>query len=595
MKKRTRALIWLGLLIFLLFPLLKKVDPDEAAFKALPVQAQGRIKPMDTVARASLLQLSRKQKLLTPEGQALSPTGWLLHVLVNPLEADTYSCFYIAHPELLSFLRQSAQAPCLLPYKDLEPYLKEISLATQNLKEPLSTFNKELQLLRDNISLYQNLKDSLAFSKINLSSWLESIPAGRQAIQAKEKGQGYNVEAMAHFIQQADYGLRLVSASSIGLAADGTTPQWSNIGQLYLDCLVDEPHPILLSYADLIEAYRLGDREAFEQATKTIHEHNQPYFSVWKLNLELVCNQLAIFYKLALLYLGCFLAVLGYWFFKKDALYHGCRVALSFTFIVHTLALLLRMYLQGRPPVTNLYSSAVFVAWAATGLCLGFERFYKNGFMACVASMVGSLALIVAHHLSFGEDTLEVMRAVLDSNFWLSTHVVMVTLGYSAMFVSGFLGILYVFQGLFRPKQTTLDTLSRMAYGSVCFALLFSFIGTMLGGLWADRSWGRFWGWDPKENGALLIILWCAIILHARIGRLLEQRGFMLLAIGGNIVTAWSWFGTNMLGVGLHSYGFMDKAFTSLAYFVLSQLGCIGLGLCVKRPGAEKTYPGKSL
>lgn len=595
MKIRARACIGLGLLIFLLFPLFKKVEPYEAIFRALPVQAQGRIKPMDTIARTSLLQLSRKQKLLTPEGQTLSPAGWLLRVLGHPLAADAYSCFYISHPELLSFLRQAAQAPCLLSYKDLEPYLKELSLAAQNLKEPLSAFDKELQFLSDNINLYQNLQYSLAFSKVDLASWLGSIPAGRQAILAKERGQGYSVEAMAHFIQYADDGLHLASRACIGLAADGTTPQWSNIGQLYLDCLVGEPHPILISYERLVAAYQAKDIEAFTQAAKTIREHNQPYCSILKLNLELICNQVAIFYKLALLYLGCFLAVLGYWFFKKDALYQGCRVALSFTFIVHTLALLLRMYLQGRPPVTNLYSSAVFVAWAAAGLCLGFERFHKNGFMACVASMVGSLALIVAHHLSFGEDTLEVMRAVLDSNFWLSTHVVMVSLGYSAMFISGFLGILYVFQGIFRPQPSSLEALSRMAYGSVCFALLFSFIGTMLGGLWADKSWGRFWGWDPKENGALLIILWCAILLHARVGRLVEQRGFMLLTIGGNIVTAWSWFGTNMLGVGLHSYGFMDKAFTSLAYFVLSQLCCIGLGLCMKRPRAEKTYPRKSL
>lgn len=588
MKKRTRAWIWLGLLIFLLFPLFKKIDPYEAAFRALPVQAQGRIKPMDTLARMSLLQLTRKQKLVTPEGKPLSPAGWLLRVLVNPKAIDEEACLYVNHPELISLLGQTTHVPSLLSYKVIEPYLTEVYAAAQKLKEPLSAFDKQLQLLRDNLDWYQSLKYSLAFSDLNLASWLESIPAGRQAIQAKEKGEHYNVEAMARFIQQADYGLRLVSASSIGLAADGTAPQWSNIGQLYLDCLVGEPHPILLSYAGLIDAYRLGDREAFEQAAKTIREHNQPYFSVWKFNLELICNQLAIFYKLALLYLVCFLGVLGYWFFKKDAFYQGLIGALSFTFIVHTLALLLRMYLQGRPPVTNLYSSAVFVAWAAAGLCLGFERFHKNGFMACVAAMVGSLALIVAHHLSLGEDTLEVMRAVLDSNFWLSTHVVMVSLGYSAMFVSGFLGILYVFHGLLSSKQATLEALSRMAYGSVCFALLFSFIGTMLGGLWADRSWGRFWGWDPKENGALLIILWCAIILHARIGRLVEQRGFMLLAIGGNIVTAWSWFGTNMLGVGLHSYGFMDKAFTSLAYFVLSQLGCIGLGLFLKRPRSEK-------
>ncbi len=111
-----------------------------------------------------------------------------------------------------------------------------------------------------------------------------------------------------------------------------------------------------------------------------------------------------------------------------------------------------------------------------------------------------------------------------------------------------------------------------MTYGVVCFATLFSFVGTVLGGIWADQSWGRFWGWDPKENGAVLIVLWCAIILHARWGGFIRQRGLMIMALFGNIVTSFSWFGVNMLGVGLHSYGFMQKAFPWLVGFIVSQL-----------------------
>jgi ABC-type transport system involved in cytochrome c biogenesis permease subunit len=122
-----------------------------------------------------------------------------------------------------------------------------------------------------------------------------------------------------------------------------------------------------------------------------------------------------------------------------------------------------------------------------------------------------------------------------------------------------------------------LKTLARMIYGITCFAILFSFIGTVLGGIWADQSWGRFWGWDPKENGAILIVLANAIVLHARWGGLVRDRGVAILAIFGNIVTAWSWFGTNMLGVGLHSYGFMDSALGWLMVFVVSQLLLIAI------------------
>jgi ABC-type transport system involved in cytochrome c biogenesis permease subunit len=173
------------------------------------------------------------------------------------------------------------------------------------------------------------------------------------------------------------------------------------------------------------------------------------------------------------------------------------------------------------------------------------------------------------------------MQAVLDSNFWLATHVVAVTIGYSATFMAGFVGIVYILVGVYTPwlKDETSKALGKMIYGTVAFALLFSFVGTVLGGIWADQSWGRFWGWDPKENGAVLIVLMNALILHARWGGMVKLRGVAVLAVLGNIITAWSWFGTNMLGVGLHSYGFMDSALFWLLFFVATQLAIMAAGM----------------
>jgi len=184
---------------------------------------------------------------------------------------------------------------------------------------------------------------------------------------------------------------------------------------------------------------------------------------------------------------------------------------------------------------------------------------------------------------------MHVLQAVLDTQFWLSTHVVTVTLGYGATFLAGLLGTCSIVHACwtrlagrspadpgFRDVQ---DRLHRMTYGVVCFALFFSFIGTVLGGLWADDSWGRFWGWDPKENGALMIVLWNAAVLHARWDRWIGPRGFAIFTIGGNIVTAWSWFGTNQLGIGLHSYGFTSGVLLLLACYVASQIVLIAAGL----------------
>ena len=201
------------------------------------------------------------------------------------------------------------------------------------------------------------------------------------------------------------------------------------------------------------------------------------------------------------------------------------------------------------------------------------------------ASVIGFITLIVAHNLSLGGDTMIMMQAVLDTNFWLATHVVIITLGYASTFVAGFLALVYILRGLFTKSldETTARGLARMVYAIVCFATLFSFVGTVLGGIWADQSWGRFWGWDPKENGALIIVLWNALILHLRWGGIIRERGLINCAIVGNIVTSWSWFGVNLLGIGLHSYGFMDEAFTALLLFVSSQLILIGAGLTLPR------------
>jgi ABC-type transport system involved in cytochrome c biogenesis permease subunit len=254
---------------------------------------------------------------------------------------------------------------------------------------------------------------------------------------------------------------------------------------------------------------------------------------------------------------------------------------------VHSFGLVARMYIQDRPFVwvTNLYSSAIFIGWGCALFCLFIEFIFPKSIALVAGSAVAAITSgVIAHHLSLSGDTMEMMQAVLDTNFWLATHVTCITLGYTATFLAGFLGILYILLGLFTPllQKDGSTILSKMIYGVVCFATLLSFTGTVLGGIWADQSWGRFWGWDPKENGALMIVLWNALVLHARWGGLVKDRGLAALAVAGSIVTSWSWFGVNELGIGLHSYGFTEGVLRTLALFVATQLGVIALALLPK-------------
>jgi ABC-type transport system involved in cytochrome c biogenesis permease subunit len=358
---------------------------------------------------------------------------------------------------------------------------------------------------------------------------------------------------------------------------------WQSLGESLQETVQgDGLDPVVAAWADLSVAWQEKDSARFGDLLEELEGlyGERTGKRAEKTGFEYFFNTSSPFGAAMELYVLILLVAAFSWMGWTRVLARAAFWLLVIAFAVHTFGLGARIFIQERPPVTNLYSSAIFVSWAAIPICLYLERRYLNGIAAAAAAILGFTTLIIAHHLSFSGDTMEMMRAVLDSNFWLATHVPTVTIGYSATFLAGLLGIIYILRrnlpgGIDRQTE---KAISGLVYGSVCFALLFSYVGTVLGGIWADQSWGRFWGWDPKENGALMIVLWNAIILHARWGKVTGTMGLMQLAVTGNIITAWSWFGTNMLGVGLHSYGFMDAAFLWLVAFVASQAAVILLG-----------------
>ncbi len=373
-----------------------------------------------------------------------------------------------------------------------------------------------------------------------------------------------------------------------------------------------EVDPIVEEWENLALAYGNNDASTFNAGVDKLRQSidERTGEATATLGFEKAFNGYEPFYRSLIVYVIAMLVACLSWLVaagsdkeKKGGSAEHLRQAafwlMVIAFAAHTFGLFARMYVQGRPPVTTLYSSALFIGWAAVLLCVFLERYHKFGIASAMGSFLGFGALIIAHNLSLDSslnpsgDTMEMMRAVLDDNFWLATHVVTVTIGYSTTFLAGFVAIAFVLlhvlnlsfggtEGIGKKLRAIYTRMEKdagaMIYGVTCFALFFSFVGTVLGGIWADQSWGRFWGWDAKENGAILIVLWNAIILHARWGGMARTRGIACLAIFGNIVTSWSWFGTNMLGVGLHSYGFMDKAFVPLMVFILVQLGLIVLG-----------------
>jgi ABC-type transport system involved in cytochrome c biogenesis permease subunit len=348
-----------------------------------------------------------------------------------------------------------------------------------------------------------------------------------------------------------------------------------------------------LALQDIFVAYAISEPEEFNKAVAAYQNllsssSDLPVESMSKTRFEAFFNHFEPFFYSIILYLVAFVLACIAWltalFGFRKPVNNAATWLIAGTLLLHSFALISRMYISGRPPVTNLYSSAVFIGWGAVILGLVVEMIYGIGIGNIISSVAGFATLWIAHLLAGDGDTFTVLQAVLDTQFWLATHVTSITLGYATTYVAGLLGLLYVFLGFVTPTMTrpVSRDLGRMIYGTLCFAILFSFVGTVLGGLWADDSWGRFWGWDPKENGALIIVLWNALVLHARWDGMVKDRGMAVLAIGGNIVTSWSWFGVNELGVGLHSYGFTEGVLLALAVFAGTQVLAIIVGCLPK-------------
>ncbi len=543
------VVVVLGCLAMLVVPMLpggNRGAYDMEAFGRLPVSAAGRTKPLDSVARNNLLIVSDRQSAVV-DGKPLSAIHWLLDVMARPDQANAYKVFRIDHPDVRSLIEANTSDQKRFSFNRLEKYgqvLNEQFTRVEDVKPADRTpYQRHLAELRDHVTSY--------FSILTM---------------------------------QSPYALPPL--------AEGE--QWRPLSsELHAPHEGHEVHPELgpaaASLDGILRAYQGQDAEAFNAGVSEYAEMLGQHMpeEMRKARFEVFFNELQPFYQGTVLYVLAFLLGAGSLLLSNTekssigkAMGRAAVAVVALTFCLHTFGLVARVYMQGYAPVTNLYSSAVFIGWFCVVMGLFMEWLFKNGLGTSLSAVIGFTTLIIAHNLADG-DTMEMMRAVLDSNFWLSTHVTSVTIGYSATFMAGIIGIVYILAGVYtrRLDDQLAKTLGKMIYGTVAFGLLFSFVGTVLGGIWADQSWGRFWGWDPKENGAVLIVLMNALILHARWGGMVKTRGMAVLAVSGNIITAWSWFGTNMLGVGLHSYGFTESALFWMLVFVATQLAIMTAGM----------------
>jgi ABC-type transport system involved in cytochrome c biogenesis permease subunit len=611
----------------------RKPAPDAADWAAagsILVMHEGRVKPLDSVARTTLQLLSNRTSVVMPDDPPaggpqgrVSATHWLLAHMAATDWADHAPVFRIDALEVLDLFDLTRRQGHRYSAKELErgrEALRKQIEAARDIPPEQRTFVQ---------TKYGEINQKLmAYDLIRFAYEAPPMPT---PVGEGEEARRSMLDQIGRMMRgakmlDANHPPAVIPPLDTDAADAGQQPAGSSWQALYpaivtaivgrmLDGQEGVPayrlNPAILPFTDLLATVD-GTPQDFNRSLatyrQTIAELPQVRASTAKAAYEAWFNgfnptDLAKWlYVLATVL--CFVSFLAW----HGPLNRFISWMLFGIFLLHTFALVSRVYLTGRPPVVNLYSSAVFIGWACVIAGLALESLERFGIGNLVAAASGALTLMVAYGLDTG-DTMHVLQAVLDTQFWLSTHVITVTLGYGATFLGGMLGTCAIVHRIWsgwasgRPSggmarnsadaadrsRRIQDRLYRMTYGVVCFALFFSFIGTVLGGLWADDSWGRFWGWDPKENGALMIVLWNAAVLHARWDRWIGPRGFALFAIGGNIITAWSWFGTNQLGIGLHSYGFTSGVLMLLAGYVVSQIVLIVAGFALTRPTTPST------
>ncbi len=568
-------------------------------FAKLPVAYGGRTQPMDSLASNALRTLSGKETYEDDRFDKKQPAvRWLLDVITRDPAFRQHQVIKVENLDVLQALKLKPRHGFRYSIEELsgagEEMDRQIELAAAVPAEKRTLTQKKFVELGRKLATIRTMIGAFSPPQLDGTTQDEVRASVQQTIatiqQMNDSGAPRPVppltpEATWRTMLDAETSSLIAKiAPNSGQQEDDAALALRNVLSAYAEGKPQQFNTAVADYRDIVKERAIAEarhEDAVAVSGESSNRKPAERLRLDRIEFEAYFNNFSPFTLCIALYITAFVLAVMAWLGWPEGFNRTANWLLWFTFALHTIGLISRIYISGRPPITNLYSSAVFIGWAAVFFALLFEVIYKLGVGNLLAAALGFPTMVIAYYLTFDNDgdTIGVMQAVLDTNFWLATHVVCITLGYATTLLAGALGILTIVLGLLTGKLNDYQRrqLTRMTYGTICFAIFFSFIGTILGGLWADDSWGRFWGWDPKENGALMIVIWNAIVLHARWGKMVGERGLAALAVCGNIVTLWSWFGVNEMGVGLHAYGFTEGRASKLALFMLSQLAIVAV------------------
>ena len=576
------------------------------AAATLPIQHEGRIKPLDSFARTNLQAITGKETW-----NGIDAMTWLMQTLLAPDQAMQNKIFRIQDislrqqlllpdsdnktyslAELLPGLEKNAAHINALLAKDDKSRSREDQawldiadksarymslLGSANMFLPLSINQTSDETYVDIMLAHPNLEQRLR----NLVQTKGTKISQFKSSELSDLKTGMRMAKIRQTADRSDV-LRILPPHNNG--ADWRSP-WAAIAQ---DTAISHDKNHILAWQKLAGAYRNSNPEAFTNAVHEIHLLNSSATQSYPLLAERLWTEVQYHQWQPLrmtswLYACAFLLLL----LAPRIPYSWIRPASSAlaatALLLHTTAIGMRIFILMRAPVATLYETALFVSLILAAAAFALRQHGIRNGVTPMGYGFAAITMFFAPFLSSG-DSLELLVAVLNTNFWLSTHVICITAAYGACIIASITanGMLW------QRKSHRTDTIPMTwLHRSLLISLFLTAFGTVLGGIWADQSWGRFWGWDPKENGALLIVLWITWLLHGRVAGKLPDIYFIALSAALSIIVALSWFGVNLLNTGLHSYGFIEGVAVSLFVFCATQT--IFISYCLWHIHAKKS------
>jgi cytochrome c-type biogenesis protein CcsB len=533
-------------------------DLDFKQFGLLAIQDGGRRKPTDTFAKETLIRVTGRSIFTDKTGRKWQPNDFVLSALLNTHDWKNEPMVLVSFGKLKEQLGfDKSQRRFSFAQLAGSPELNRLANEAQALKraeKPLDRVQQEALSVSDRLTLFAHVLDGSA---------LLIIPAPKNETDA------------------------WVDPS-----------QWS---RYYSETRFA---PVQIQLQTLATGYANGDRFSFSRAANQLRQNlcalsPSIYPEDRQLRLEYFYNHFEGFYRAIWCYGIALVILIAAHLRKRGRALENVGVAIAILGLAFQASgIAMRCMIAGRPPVTNMYESIIWVSFAVSCFGMIFFARYRTLVYLLAAVPVTLIALLLVHQMPIAmPSSIDPLVPVLRDNFWLTVHVLTITLSYAAFALAMGFGHILLWRYTRNPATARADApMHFWLYRVLQLGVLLLAAGTILGGVWANYSWGRFWGWDPKETWALIALLCYILTLHGRLAGWWSEFGLVVASVVCFLAVLMAWYGVNfVLGKGLHSYGFGLGGETYVATFVGLDLLFVAFAIWRYRTSTQTVAPAAEM